>query len=132
MGGIVKAAVLREVGGIPRYEEFPAPVAGEGEVIVDVKAVAVKNVDKMIAAGQHYASGQHVTQWPAIPGLDGIGSLPDGTRVGFAGPRPPYGALAEQTVVAADAVAPIPAGLDPVTAVVLATAVTGMTWCRDG
>jgi NADPH:quinone reductase-like Zn-dependent oxidoreductase len=58
----VKAAVLHEVGGVSRYEEFPAPVAGEGEVIVDVKAVAVENVGKMVASGQHYASGQYLTQ----------------------------------------------------------------------
>jgi NADPH:quinone reductase-like Zn-dependent oxidoreductase len=96
-------------------------------VIVDVKAVAVENVDEMVAAGQHYASGQYTAQLPAIPGFDGVGTLPDGTVVGFGQPRAPYGALAEQTVVAADHVAPIPAGLDPVTAVVLATAVTGMT-----
>jgi NADPH:quinone reductase-like Zn-dependent oxidoreductase len=123
----VKAAVLHEVGGIPRYEDFPDPVAGQGEVILDVRAVAVENVDKMVAAGQHYASGAYTARLPAIPGFDGVGTLPDGTLVGFGQPRAPYGALAERTVVAADHLAPIPAGLDPVTAVVLATAVTGMT-----
>jgi NADPH:quinone reductase-like Zn-dependent oxidoreductase len=123
----MKAAVLHDVGGVPRYEEFPDPVAGEGEVIVEVKAVAVENVDKMVAAGRHYASGQFVGQLPAIPGFDGVGTLPDGALAGFALPRPPYGALAERTVVASDHVGPIPDGLDPVTAVVLATAVTGMS-----
>ena len=123
----MKAAVLHEVGGIPRYEEFPDPVAGEGEVIVEVKAVAVENVDKLVAAGTLYASGSYTARLPAIPGFDGVGTLPDGTVVGFGQPRAPYGALAERTVVAAGHVAPIPAGLDPVTAAVLATAVTGMT-----
>jgi NADPH:quinone reductase-like Zn-dependent oxidoreductase len=121
------AAVLHEVGGIPRYEEFPDPVAGEDEVIVDVKAVAVENVDKMVAAGTHYASSRYISQLPAIPGFDGVGTLPDGTLVGFGNPRPPYGALASKTVVASNAVAPIPAGLDAATAVVLATAITGMS-----
>lgn len=123
----MKAAVLHEVGGIPRYEEFPDPVAADGELIVDVQAVAVENVDKMIAAGQHYASGQYTTRLPAIPGFDGVGTLPDGTLVGFGLPRAPYGALAERTVVADGHVTPIPAGLEAVTAAVLATAVTGMT-----
>jgi NADPH2:quinone reductase len=36
----MKAAVLHEVGGIPRYEDFPDPVAGDDEVVIDVKAVA--------------------------------------------------------------------------------------------
>jgi NADPH:quinone reductase-like Zn-dependent oxidoreductase len=123
----MRAAVLHELGGIPRYEDFPDPVAGEGEVIVEVKAVAVENVDKMIASGRHYASGQFTGSLPMIPGFDGVGALPDGQIVGFGMPRPPYGALAEKTVVAAGAVAPIPDGIDPAVAVVLATAVTGMS-----
>jgi len=42
----MKAAVLHELGAVPRYADFPDPVAGDGEVIVQVKAVAVENVDK--------------------------------------------------------------------------------------
>ena len=79
----MKAAVLHEIGGVPRYEDFPDPVAGDDEVIIDVKAVAVENVDKRIAAGTHYASRQYVAQLPAIPAFDGIGAMPDGTLVGF-------------------------------------------------
>ena len=93
----MKAAVLHEIGGIPRYEDFPDPVAGDDEVVIDVKAVAVENVDKRIAAGTHYASQQYIAQLPAIPAFDGIGALPDGTLVGFGNPRRPYGALAEKT-----------------------------------
>jgi NADPH:quinone reductase-like Zn-dependent oxidoreductase len=123
----MKAAVLHELGGIPRYEAFPDPVAGENEVIIDVKAVAVENVDKLVAAGTHYASGSLITGLPAIPGFDGVGTLPDGTLVGFGPPRPPYGALAQKTVVPAGAFVPIPEGLDPAVATVLGTAVTGMS-----
>ncbi len=110
----MKAAVLHKVGGIPRYEDFPDPVAGEGEVIIAVKAVAVENVDKLIAAGKHYASKKFIARLPAIPAFDGIGALPDGTLVGFGDPRPPYGALAEKTVVASNSFVPIagsPGGL---------------------
>ena len=63
----MKAAVLHEIGGIPRYEDFPDPVAGDDEVVIDVKAVAVETVDKRIAAGTHYASQQYTAQLPAIP-----------------------------------------------------------------
>jgi NADPH:quinone reductase-like Zn-dependent oxidoreductase len=121
----MKAAVLHEVGGIPRYEEFPDPVAGEGEVIIEVKAVAVENIDKMIAAGTHFASGQFIARLPAIPGFDGIGALADGGLVGFSQPRLPYGALAERTVVPQSNIVPAPEGVDPAVAVVLASAVTG-------
>jgi NADPH:quinone reductase-like Zn-dependent oxidoreductase len=95
----MKAPVLHEIGGIPRYEDFPDPVAGDDEVVIDVKAVAVENVDKRIAAGTHYSSRQYIAQLPAIAAFDGVGALPDGTLVGFGNPRPPYGALVEKTVV---------------------------------
>jgi NADPH2:quinone reductase len=123
----MKAAVLHEIGGIPRYEDFPDPVPGDDEVIIDVKAVAVENVDKAVAAGTHYASQQYVAQLPAIPAFDGIGTLPDGTVVGFGNPRPPYGALAEKTVVPKGAYMPIAEGIDPAIATVLGTAITGMS-----
>jgi NADPH2:quinone reductase len=121
----MKAAVLHEIGGVPRYEDFPDPVPGEGEVIVDVKAVAVENIDKMIAAGTHFASKQFMAQLPAIPGFDGVGTLPDSTLVGFGNTRAPYGALAEKTVVAESNIVPVPDGIDPAVTVVLASAVTG-------
>ncbi|MEV5720536.1 zinc-binding alcohol dehydrogenase family protein [Amycolatopsis mediterranei] len=123
----MKAAVLHEVGGIPRYEDFPDPVPGQDEVIIDVKAAAVENVDKLIAAGTHYASRKYLAQLPVIPAFDGIGTLPDGTLVGFGNPRPPYGALAEKTVVTKGAYAPIAEGIDPAVATVLGTAITGMS-----
>jgi NADPH:quinone reductase-like Zn-dependent oxidoreductase len=123
----MKAAVLHEVGGIPRYEDFPDPVPGEGEVLIEVKAVAVENVDKRIAAGTHYASRQYLTRLPVIPVFDGIGTLPDGTVVGFGNPRSPYGALAEKTVVPRGSYAPVTANVDLAVATVLSTAITGLS-----
>jgi NADPH2:quinone reductase len=96
-------------------------------VIIAVKAVAVENVDKLIAAGKHYASKKFIAQLPAIPAFDGIGTLPDGTLVGFGDPRPPYGALAEKTVVASNSFVPITEGIDLAVATVLGTAITGMS-----
>ena len=48
-------------------------------------------------------------------GVDGVGVLEDGTRVFFGGARPPYGAMAETTVVARVRCSPIPDGLDNAT-----------------
>ncbi|GLY41917.1 zinc-binding dehydrogenase [Amycolatopsis sp. NBRC 101858] len=123
----MKAAVLHEVGGIPRYEDFPDPVAGDGEVIIEVSAVAVENVDKAFAAGEHYASTKYVAALPAIAAFDGIGTLPDGTLVGFGNPRLPYGALAERTVVPEGSFVPIAEDIDPAVATVLGSAITGMS-----
>jgi NADPH:quinone reductase-like Zn-dependent oxidoreductase len=121
----MKAAVLHELGGVPRYEDFPDPVADESEVVIQVQAVAVENIDKTIAAGTHFASKQFMARLPAIPGFDGVGSLPDGTLVGFGNTKPPSGALAEQTLVANNDLVPVPEGIDPAVAVVLSSAVTG-------
>ncbi|MFC6159723.1 quinone oxidoreductase family protein [Kribbella jiaozuonensis] len=123
----MKAAVLHEVGGVPRYEEFPDPVPAEGEVVIEVLAAAVENVDKAVAAGKHYASGKYLGELPMIPVFDGIGRLPDGTVVGFGNVRSPYGALAEKTVVPEGAYAPIPDGIDPAVATVMASAITALT-----
>jgi len=38
----MKAAVVHEIGGVPRYEDYADPVPGDGEVLVEVKAVPVE------------------------------------------------------------------------------------------
>src|ERR1700731_3767722 len=90
------AAVLHALGKPPLFEEFPDPTPGEGEVLIHVRAGALKPVDKQMAAGKHYASPR---EFPVICGADGLGRLDDGTRMFFGGPRRPYGAMAERTVV---------------------------------
>jgi NADPH:quinone reductase-like Zn-dependent oxidoreductase len=105
----MNAAVLRSPGATPRCEQFPEPTAGQGEALVHVHASALKPVDKQMAAGSHYASPR---DFPAGCGTDGVGHLEDGTRVFFGGPRRPYGAMAERTVVPRAFCFPIPEGLD--------------------
>lgn len=121
----MKAAVVHEIGGVPRYEDFADPVPGQGEVLIDVKAVAVENIDREIVAGRHFSAGAFTEALPAIPCFDGVGALPDGTLVGFGGAKPPYGALAERVVVPEAYISPAPEGTDPAVAVVLSSAVTG-------
>jgi NADPH:quinone reductase-like Zn-dependent oxidoreductase len=95
-GRRMKAAVLHTVGEAPRFEEFAEPAAGKDEVILRVRAASLKPVDRQIASGSHYASPREL---PVICGMDGVGEREDGTRVFFGGPRRPYGAMAERTVV---------------------------------
>lgn len=110
------AAVLHTLGDAPRYEEFPDPVPRDGEALVKVRAASLKPVDKQIAAGTHYASPREL---PAICGLDGMGVLSDGTRVFFGGTRPPYGAMAERTVVPRAFTFPVPDSVDDATGAAL-------------
>jgi NADPH2:quinone reductase len=106
---MMNAAVLHTIGKPPRFEPFQDPDAGEGEVIVHVCAAALKPVDKQLAGGSHYASPREL---PVVCGADGVGHLDDGTRVFFGGPRRPYGAMAEHTVVRRAQCFPVPDGLD--------------------
>jgi NADPH2:quinone reductase len=99
------AAVVRKFGDPPRCDQFPEPVAGADEVIVHVHAAALKPVDKQLASGSHYASPR---QFPFISGTDGVGHLDDGQRVFFGGCRPPYGAMAQRTVVPKAFTFPVP------------------------
>jgi NADPH:quinone reductase-like Zn-dependent oxidoreductase len=103
------AAVLHAFGKSPLFEEFPDPTPDEGEVLVHVCAAALKPVDKQLASGKHFASPR---EFPVICGVDGMGRLEDGTRIFFGGPRRPYGAMAERTVVRRAQCFLVPEGVD--------------------
>ena len=113
----MKAAVLHAPGEAPRFEEFSEPVAGLDEVIVHVHAAALKPVDRQMAAGTHFA---RFREFPVVCGSDGVGHLDDGARVFFGGPRGPYGAMAERTVVPRAFCFPLPTGLDDAAAAAVA------------
>ena len=112
----MKAAVLHTLGEPPRFEDFPEPQPGQDEVLVRIKAASLKNIDKLMASGSHYDSHR---QLPVVCGIDGVGVLDDGRRVYCGGSRPPYGMMAEQTVVSKAFCLPAPDGLDDSTAAAL-------------
>jgi len=113
----MNAAVLHTLGQPPRCEQFAEPVAQDGEVIVQVRAASLKPVDKQLASGSHYASNRAL---PFICGIDGVGVLDNGKRIYFGGPRLPYGAMAERTVVRSAFTFPIPDHLSDETAAAVA------------
>jgi NADPH:quinone reductase-like Zn-dependent oxidoreductase len=110
------AAVLHFLGEVPRHEQFPDPSPRENEAIVHVHAASLKPIDKQLASGSHYASPREL---PVVCGTDGVGHLSDGKRVFFGGPRSPYGAMAQRTVVNPAFCFPIPDTLDDETAAAL-------------
>lgn len=103
-------------GRPPRFEQFPDPSPGKDEAIIDVRAAALKPVDKQLANGSHYASPREL---PVVCGADGVGYLVDGTRVFFGGPRRPYGSMAQRTVVPKAFCFPVAEGVDDNTAAAL-------------
>jgi len=108
----VNAAVVHALGETPRFESFADPLAASDECLIEVTAAALKPVDRQMAAGTHYASPR---KFPAICGLDGVGRRENGNRVYFAGPRPPYGSMAERCVVHESRCWPVPDNIDDVT-----------------
>jgi NADPH:quinone reductase-like Zn-dependent oxidoreductase len=105
----MKAAVIHRFGQPPRFESFPDPTPGADEVLVEVRAAGLHPVVKALASGSHYGSGDHL---PLVPGIDGVGRLEDGRRVYVGNPLPPYGTMAEQTVVPRSMCIPLPEELD--------------------
>lgn len=112
----MKAAVLHKLGATPRCEEFAEPIAQDGEALIRVRAASLKSVEKQMAAGSHYASPK---EFPTVCGVDGVGELEDRTRVFFGGPRKPFGAMAERTVVPSAFCFPVPSSIDDATAAAL-------------
>lgn len=106
----MNAAVVNVLGQPPRYQTFPEPDAGPGEVLIHVRAAGLHPIVKALASGAHYASGG---QLPMVPGIDGIGIRDDdGSRVYFGFTRRPFGTMSERTVVPSVRCLPIPEGLD--------------------
>lgn len=113
----MKAAVVNQAGASPVYAEFAEPVAGAGENRIVVTAVAISHAARARAAGTHYSA---TNRYPLIPGIDGVGRLADGRRVYFAGPRAPFGSMAEVAVAPTMLCVPLPDAIDDVTAAAIA------------
>jgi NADPH:quinone reductase-like Zn-dependent oxidoreductase len=113
----MRAAVVNELGRAPLYQEFAEPVAGEGEALIAVRAAGLHPIVKAIANGSHYIGAGAL---PAVAGLDGVGTLADGSRVYFGGPRKPWGSMAERTVAPRALCIPLPDGIDDAQAAAIA------------
>jgi NADPH:quinone reductase-like Zn-dependent oxidoreductase len=112
----MRAAIVERFDKLPRYGTFREPVAGAGELLVQVRAAALSNLVKAQANGKHYSSGSAM---PFVPGYDGVGKLLDGRRVYFFGPPAPFGATAELSVAALSRMILLPDEVDDVTAAAL-------------
>ena len=130
----MKAAYIEKFGGpeVLQYGDLPDPVAGPGEVVVDVHAATVNAADWKFRAGE-YARHSNV-KFPQIPGRDFsgvVGAVGDGAdlKVGDA----VFGVLGagkegtycEKIAIPAALVAKKPDGLSHINAAALA--LTGLT-----
>ncbi len=121
----MKAIVVHEYGGpeVLKFEEYPDPVPGRGEVLVRVAAASVNPIDYKRRAG--LTKDFYPLQFPGLIGVDmagtvvnvgpGVEAFTTGNRV-FAMADNTY---AELCVVRADVLADIPEGLDLIQAAAL-------------
>ena len=118
----MKAAVVYKKGELPKYADFAEPiVSNENEVLISVKAVAITNLDKGIASGEHYSS-ENENQNGFVVGSDCVGVLENGTRVYARGIS---GTIAEKALVEKSRMVVLPEGIDDTTAATMPNAVAG-------
>src|SRR5215813_638038 len=118
----MKAAVIFHKGEMPQYiEHFPEPaVRHNNELLITMKAAAIKHLDRSRASGTHYSANTDLSKAQIIGG-DGVGVLPNGTRVFALGD----GMIAEKAIIEKDRMIKIPKYIDDATAAALPNAVAG-------
>ena len=107
----MKAVRFHQCGGteVLTYEDVPAPTAGPGEAVVEVKAVGLNYIDT------YHREGLYPVELPCTPGMEaagvvaGIGEGVEGVQVGdrvaYAGVM---GSYAEEAAVPAARLVPLP------------------------
>src|SRR5471032_334226 len=138
----MKAAFIEQYGGpeVLKYGDLPDPVAGPGEVVIDVVAASVNAADWKFRAGEYARHAQ--SKFPQIPGRDfygaisavgnGVEDLKIGDAVFGVCDAGQEGAYAEKIAVKAAIVAKKPDGLSHVNAAALAlTGLTAMSAIED-
>ena len=107
----MKAALVNTLGQAPEYGEFELNDPEPGEVRVKVIAAGLHTLVRTRATGAHYSVASNI-KLPQIPGVDGVGSLPDGRLVYFLSLASKTGSFAEYVNVSQKACVPLPAGTD--------------------
>jgi NADPH:quinone reductase-like Zn-dependent oxidoreductase len=106
----MKAAILHSADSVPVYGDFDEPVAGPGSEIVDLVAAGIHQLTRSVATGRHYGRD---ALFPAIPGLNAVARMADGTLVLSSAGAPPYGTFAERFASPAAMRFPLPDGAQP-------------------
>src|SRR6267154_4306594 len=135
----MKAAFVERFGGpeVLQYGDLPDPVAGPGEVVIDVAAASVNAADWKVRLGEY----KH-TKFPLVPGRDfsgtvsavgeGVKDIALGDMVFGVCEAGQEGTYAEKVAVKAGIVAKKPSGLSHVNAAALAlTGLTAMSAIED-
>jgi len=94
----------------PHYREFDVPQpTTDDEILVGVLAVSLHPRTKAGAAGAHYTG---TGKLPMIPGIDGVGERPDGTKIYFVSDDDALGSMVNKAVVDVRRSIELPAEVD--------------------
>ncbi len=119
----MKAAVVYQQGEMPTYTDFPEPIIqNDDELLITIKAAAIKHFDKGRTSGKHYSADDTDKQNATVIGGDGVGLLEDGTRVFAIGVS---GMIAEKATIEKSKMIKLPDGIDNAVAAALPNAVAG-------
>src|SRR5215210_4930314 len=102
----MRAAVIEAMNTAPVLRTVDRPVPGAGEVLIKVSTAGLNPTDLVASTG---VRGNLPV--PYVPGAEGVGFLPDGSRAYFAPTRLPDGSMAEYTKIGAERAFPVPDGL---------------------
>ncbi|GAA1291074.1 zinc-binding dehydrogenase [Pseudonocardia aurantiaca] len=117
----MRAAIVEAPGQAPQLGERARADAGEGELLVGVRAAPITPLDLLCASGTSYFGRP---QTPYVPGVQGVGvvergtaAIPAGTLVWFAtsaGMKPGDGSMRATAAVPESDVVALPRDADPV------------------
>jgi NADPH:quinone reductase-like Zn-dependent oxidoreductase len=108
----MKAAVVNTFDEPPRYEDFPDPVAAQGdELVVDVVAAALHPRVRSQANGSHYTS---TGELPLVPGIDAVVRDAKGKLYYALVDDTKLGTMAQRTIIEKDRSVALPKHADPV------------------
>ena len=114
--------MIYQRGDMPQCADLPEPVVqNDDELLISVKAAAIKHFDKGRAGGKHYSANTNKENATVIGG-DGVGLLADGTRVFALGVS---GMIAEKAIIEKSRMVKLPAGIGDAVAAALPNAVAG-------
>jgi NADPH:quinone reductase-like Zn-dependent oxidoreductase len=106
----MRAAVVSRFDLPPHIEAVPEPVAGPDEVVVDLVAAGLHPRVRSQADGSHYTSTDEL---PLVPGVDGVGRMPDGSLRYFVLEDTVHGSFAERVAIDPRRSIALPDGVDP-------------------
>lgn len=108
---MIQAIEIKDFKQLPVLSDLQTPKPSENEFLIKVLAASVNQRVHAQADGSHYTS---TGQLPLVPGVDGVGMLPNGQKGYFMASNPIYGALATQTVVDKHRFLPLSSGVSAV------------------